>query len=143
MSVFIGFDYGTKRIGVAVGDSLTRNAKPLTTIAPDWHQVDSIIKEWNPSACIVGLPLTESGEHQKATRRALDFARTLASKTRLPVHTEDERHTTVAAESSMKEHAQHSREKRKKTSSAGLDAVAASIILEQWLRKQPVEHKIN
>ena len=95
----IGFDYGEKRIGVAVGQSLTATATPLMTLParygkPDWSKVRAILEQWHPDALVIGLPLNMDGTEQKATREARRFARRLAEHSTLPIHFADERLST-------------------------------------------------
>lgn len=129
MKSFLGFDYGSKRIGVAIGDSITCSARPLRTLAEDWPAIRALIAEWRPAALVVGLPLTEDGGEQKITPRARRFAQALAQHSGLPVYTCDERYSTLAAESELRAQA------GRRGSRPPLDAVAASIILEQWLQQ--------
>jgi len=124
----VGFDYGQKRIGVAVGQTLTGTATPLTTLAarygkPDWNKVRAIIDQWCPDALVVGLPLNMDGTEQNATKGARQFARRLQQHHPLPVHFADERLSTREARD--REHARPPRE--------GRDALAAQVILEGWM----------
>lgn len=127
---FICFDYGEKRIGVAVGQSLTETATPLETISvirntPEWPRVSKLINEWQPSALVVGLPLTMDDSNQPLTDSAQRFARQLEGRYHLPVHMADERLTTWEA-------------KQRTSSDNDLDPVAAQVILEGWLREQNI-----
>jgi len=131
----LGFDYGDKRIGVAVGETFTRSARPLATLAQDWPRIIGLIEEWRPSACVVGLPLTADGETQAVTTRALQFAATLRKRSGLPVHTCDERHSSLAAETTIKLRKAEGR--RRAGAPSEIDAVAACLILEQWLNQTP------
>ena len=87
----IGFDYGLRHIGVAVGQTITKTAKPLCALkaqageAP-WGQIAEIIKEWQPNAFIVGLPLNMDGTEQPITKAAQNFAKSLTDRFKLPVH---------------------------------------------------------
>ena len=130
----VAFDYGEKRIGVAVGQTLTATARPLTTLAarygkPDWRKVRTIIDQWCPDALVVGLPLNMDGTEQQATREARRFARRLQQHHPLPVHFADERLSTREARD--RETAGIARE--------GRDAVAAQVILEGWMNGARVE----
>ncbi|MGH2348861.1 MAG: Holliday junction resolvase RuvX [bacterium] len=121
----ICFDYGAKRIGVAIGQSLTGTATPLETIPvrngrPDWRRIAVLIERWSPVALIVGHPLNMDGSRQAVTDAADRFARRLTGRFGLPVHRADERLSTFEA--------------RDRTGrSSDLDAVAAQVILESWL----------
>ena len=131
----LGFDFGERRIGVAVGQSLTGTATPLATIENprngiNWQGVDALIKQWRPDLLVVGIPLTESGEVQPMTRAARSFAGKLAERTRLPVHHTDERYTSRAAADRLRDLRQAGSARRRDGRRS--DAVAAQLILEQW-----------
>ena len=120
---FLGFDFGTKRTGVATGNALTRSATPLTTIAAEgdarFAAIGKLIAEWQPDALVVGVPYHPDGAPHDNTRRALRFARQLHGRFRLPVHEVDERWSSTEAEGA---------------GAADVDAASAAIILEQFLR---------
>lgn len=127
--LLLGFDYGSKRIGVAVGERITGMARPLETVAvrqhrPDWDTITRLIETWNPSALVVGQPLTLEDEEQEMTAAAARFGRQLHGRYRLPVHTMDERLTTMEAKSILRERGDSIRE---------ADPVAAKLILESWM----------
>lgn len=132
--VFLGFDFGYKRIGVAVGQRLTCSASPLTTLdakmgVPDWNVVQKIIAQWSPQALIVGLPTCIDDSALYTTSAAKRFAKQLRKQFALPVHLVDERLSTVEARGQLFE--QGGYRKIKKTE---VDSIAACIILEQWLQ---------
>ena len=117
----LAFDFGLKRIGVAVGEPELGTAHPLPPIAaPGFEAIGRLVNEWRPALLVVGLPVAEQGEHALA-RRAERFARQLQGRYRLPVARVDERFTSVEAESRL-------RGVRKKS----VDSVAAQLILEQY-----------
>lgn len=127
--VVLGFDYGSRRLGVAVGQTLSRTASPLTTIAvrsngPDWQRIGALISEWQPQRLLVGLPLNMRLETQPMTRAALRFSRQLAGRYHLPVDTVDECLSSRAA---------RARFPGKRT----VDAEAAMLIIETWLSTLP------
>ncbi|MCE6982217.1 Holliday junction resolvase RuvX, partial [Pseudomonas frederiksbergensis] len=100
--LLLGFDYGSRQIGVAVGQVITGQARELCTLkaqngTPDWAQVEKLIKEWKPDALVVGLPLNMDGTPSEMSERAEKFARRLNGRFNLPVHTHDERLTTFEA----------------------------------------------
>jgi len=138
MSV-LGFDYGAKRIGVAVGNTLLGTAEPLTEVkntngTPDWASIEALIQEWQPSALIVGWPLTVDGEMQEITHHVKGFAKRLERLFELPVHKSDERYSSRAAQEinkSMRARGQRT----KQTSHADIDTLAAALILESWFEK--------
>ncbi|MEX2326244.1 MAG: Holliday junction resolvase RuvX, partial [Pseudomonadales bacterium] len=98
----MGFDFGMSRIGVAVGQSVTGTANPLTVLSarngiPDWSQIENLISEWQPAVLVVGLPLNMDGTNSDMSDRARKFARRLAGRFNLPTTTMDERLTTREA----------------------------------------------
>ena len=119
---FLAFDFGTKRVGVATGNTLTRNAQPLRTIAVDgdarFVAIGELIDAWQPSALVVGVPFHPDGATHDNTERARRFARQLHGRFGLPVHEVDERYSTTEAASA---------------GARDLDAAAAAIILNQFL----------
>src|SRR6185437_7866395 len=100
--VFLGFDFGYKRIGVAVGQRLTNSARPLPTIdaklgVPNWKVIEKLIHQWGPEALIVGIPTCIDGSELYTTAAARRFAEQLTTHYSLPVHLVDERLSTVEA----------------------------------------------
>ncbi len=128
-ATLLGFDYGTRKIGVAVGQSLTGTATPLTTLRqvrnqPDWNAIQDLITEWQPEALVVGLPFQMDDTPAEMNRKALRFARQLEGRFHLPVHMADERLTSREA---------WSRIGGKAIRDVGqIDAMAAKLILETW-----------
>ncbi len=123
---FLAFDFGTRRVGVASGNTVTRSAQPLRTVAltgaPRFEALGRLIAEWQPAALVVGVPFHPDGAAHENTARAKKFARQLHGRFKLPVFEVDERYTTTEALSMGAKDA---------------DAVAACIILEQFLRSIP------
>ena len=156
----MGFDYGNKRIGVAVGQTITATARPLTTILikaqqPDWTQINTLIHEWQPSKLVVGLPRHADGSDNSITGAVREFCQQLAMRYQLPVETIDETLSSIAAAEQLKKakmnRRQEKKRKQKKSNDIShshisfsplslsaslvhreLDAVAAQIILETW-----------
>ncbi|MBN9287645.1 MAG: hypothetical protein BGO43_13765 [Gammaproteobacteria bacterium 39-13] len=128
---FFGFDFGTKRLGVAVGQSVTKTARPLVTLAMKNGtlptELTAHINEWQPKALIVGLALQPDGSHSKTSLLAQKFGRRLAQAYQLPVFFIEERLTSVAAQERIRDTDSTSLYSR------DVDAVAAAIILESWL----------
>jgi putative Holliday junction resolvase len=129
----LGFDYGTRKIGVAVGQTFTGTATPLTTLhqvqnRPDWNTIGRLIKEWRPDALVVGLPFQMDDTPAEMNRKALRFARQLEGRFHLPVHMADERLTSREAWSRIGGKAIHDLGR--------IDAMAAKLILETWLGSQ-------
>ena len=136
METWLGFDFGTKRLGVAVGQTVTGSASPLTTLSaragrPDWEAIGALIATWRPSGLIVGLPFNMDDSEAQAAPGARRFARQLEGRFRLPVYLVDERLTSVEAERSL---CQHNRRP------GAVDAYAAKLILETWLSERHCPH---
>lgn len=128
----MAFDFGTKRMGVAIGQTLTRSATPLETLTmkngnPPWDNIQKLIQRWKPEALIVGIPLNMDGTDQPITLTARAFAETLAEKTQLPVHQTDERLTTKSAREQLFLEGGY-----KALQTGQVDAYAAKLILENW-----------
>jgi len=128
----LGFDFGTKRIGVAVGQELTRTATALTTLrspdgGPDWAGISRLIKEWQPAALVVGLPLNLDGSESESSRLARRFGNRLTGRYNLPVFTADERLSSTEAEAILAEQGRFEK--------ADIDKLAAQLILQSWLEE--------
>src|SRR5580700_8550565 len=100
--VLLGFDFGMKRIGVAVGQTVTQSARPLETLqanqgVPSWDKLDKLMKAWQPDALVVGIPLNMDGTEQPLTQAAQQFADALQERFQLPVYGVDERLSTKDA----------------------------------------------
>lgn len=124
----IGFDYGTHWIGIAVGQTLTRQARPLGAIRNgDWEAIGRVLDEWRPERLIVGLPLNMQGEEQEMSKRAARFGRQLEGRFGIPSVCIDERLTTREAYTIAIEDGQ-------RKSKQEIDSLAAALITESWLR---------
>jgi putative Holliday junction resolvase len=136
VGTLLGFDFGHRRIGVAVGQTLTGSANVLAVVAasdkPDWHAISAIINEWKPVALIVGLPLAEDGGETRLSEDARRFGRRLGGRYGIPVLYEDERLTSFSAEERFINARAKGGMRRK--DAALKDALAAQIILENWLQ---------
>jgi putative holliday junction resolvase len=134
--LILAFDFGTRRIGVASGDTLTRTARALTTLdaAASWPSIDALVREYTPSQFVVGLPLNMDGSPTVHTDAARAFADQLRVRYSAPVTLVDERLSSKEAEAQLRE-ARASGLKKRRTVHADIDAVAARILLEQWLRQ--------
>lgn len=131
--IVLGFDFGMKRLGIAVGNLTTCTARPIdagkmTHGIPDWSTLDKVIHEWQPQALVVGLPLNIDGSEQAVMKAARVFMQQLADHYELPVHEVDERYTTKAAREQVFKQGGY-----KALSKQSIDSVAAQIILESWL----------
>lgn len=118
------FDFGTKRIGIAVGQTITQTATPLQTVRnknnrPDWNNIEQLIDEWQPDALVVGLPLNMMDEVQEMTIASEKFMRQLHGRFHLPVYSIDERLSSFEAA-------------QRTDKTTDLDPVAAQAILETW-----------
>jgi len=132
----IAFDFGHRRIGVAVGQTLTGSATPITVVPvankPDWQAIAVILKEWKPAAIVVGLPLAEDGGETDMSKGARRFGRQLHGRFGIPVLYEDERLTSFGAEERFVD--ARARGEMRRKDAAFKDAIAAQIILENWLQ---------
>ena len=136
-ATYLAFDYGARRIGVAVGDNLTRSARALPAIANgDWAALDRVLGEWRPAALVLGLPLDEDGSEQAITTATRRFSRELTERYRLPVHECDERYSSRAADDALRS-ARASGHMSRRVRKGDRDGEAARVILEQWLSEQP------
>jgi len=137
----LGFDYGLKRIGVAVGQELTGTASALTTVTardgkPDWEAISRLIEEWRPDAVVVGLPLNMDGSDHELSRRARRFGNQLHGRYNLPAYFIDERLSSLEAEALLKGKSHH-----KALYKESIDKLAAQVILETWLSAPPPQDK--
>jgi len=132
----LGFDFGHRRIGVAVGQTLTGTANALAVVPVanqvDWQVIATIVKEWKPAALIVGLPLGADGEETDMSRDARGFGARLKDRFNMAVFFEDERLTSFGAEERFV--AARARGSMRRKDAALKDAMAAQIILENWLQ---------
>lgn len=129
----LAFDFGEKRIGVAVGECELRSASALTTFDAEtndarWSAIGRLLDEWKPALLVVGLPLSPDGEAHDMTARAQRFARQLEGRYRLPVALQDERFTSAEADTQLRDRGQQDWRERKKH----LDAHAAQLILKDY-----------
>jgi putative Holliday junction resolvase len=133
----IAFDFGLRRIGVAVGQQVTGSASPLTVVSnreagPDWDRIGTIIKEWQPQRLIVGMPAHADGSPTAIDAAVRSFITDLG-RFSLPVAAVDERHTSVEAQAALK--AQRGKGLRGRIRKEMIDAGAAALIAERWLKK--------
>lgn len=125
----LGFDFGEKRTGVAVGQALTRTASGLTTLhsrqgKQDWSSISRIIEEWKPDGLVVGIPYHMDGSEQAMTLKTQKFCRQLEGRYHLPVYEAEERLTSCAVEQDAGKHGKD------------IDKLAAQLILQDWLQRQ-------
>lgn len=117
-AVVLAFDFGTRRIGVAIGNTVTREARPLAVLdvtgATRWKRIATLIEQWQPGLLVVGIPRYPDGVAHEMTARCERFARQLEGRHRLPVARVDERYSSAVVPD-------------------GADDAAAAVILRQWL----------
>lgn len=132
--IFLGFDFGMRNIGTAVGQLVTKTATPLKIIlakngTPNWDEVGKLIKEWNPDALVVGIPFDMDGnEIERITKAAQKFLQELKKHFNLPTYAADERLTTKAARERIYESGGY-----KALQKTPIDSIAAKLILEGWM----------
>jgi putative Holliday junction resolvase len=131
---YLGFDFGNKKIGVAVGHKLTGIASPLQTIRsnnqnPDWEKISKLIAEWRPSGIVVGISRQMDGADNLITQRMLKFCRQLEGRFRLPVYQQDETLSTFEAKQLLFDEIKVNATKLWEVQ----DQLAAQIILQTWL----------
>jgi putative Holliday junction resolvase len=135
----LSFDFGLRRIGLAIGQAATRTATSLETVRhhdePDWAAIDRLVKEWNPELFLVGLPLGAEGDETDMSREARSFGSALGKRFDKEVVYADERLTSRAAQNQFAELRSAGGLRRKHARQ--LDAAAARIILENWLQALP------
>jgi putative Holliday junction resolvase len=124
----MAFDFGMKKIGIAVGQHVTRTATPIAIIradngVPDWDRVGKLVNEWQPELFVVGMPLNMDGTESDMARRAARFARKLSGRFGIRADTMDERLTTFEA-------------RQRNGKDAEVDDQAAAEILESWFRNE-------
>ncbi|PSW44093.1 Holliday junction resolvase RuvX [Photobacterium leiognathi] len=133
----LGFDYGTKSIGVAIGQELTGTATPLAAIkandgVPNWDNIEKLLKEWQPDLVVVGLPLDLEGkELETITPRAKKFANRVHGRFGCQVELHDERLSTVEARAELFERGGY-----RSLSKGNIDSQSAVVILESWFEHQ-------
>ncbi|MBM4209393.1 MAG: Holliday junction resolvase RuvX [Gammaproteobacteria bacterium] len=137
--VVLAFDFGMRRIGIAVGDTLTRTARPLAALSrnspalseTEWRALEAEAIKTGARQLVVGCPYNVDGSPSVMTERATAFAKTLGSRLKLPVHMVDERYSSLEAEATLRD--QRSAGERKRYDRAAIDSAAATVILERWL----------
>lgn len=128
------FDYGTKTIGVAVGQTITQTANPLIDLKardgiPNWQQIEQLLEEWQPDLLLVGLPLNMDGSFSEISQRAKKFANRLHGRFGLPIEMADERLSSFEAKGEIIQQTGSRQFKQR-----NIDSVAARIILESWFQ---------
>lgn len=132
----LGFDFGMKYIGVASGQNITKTATPLTAIKatdgiPNWDEIAELIKTWQPTDIVVGIPVSMDDSTQQMTFNARKFANRMREKFKLPVHFVDERLSTWEAKNELYSHGK----KLSVQAVKDINAKAAALITQQWLNR--------
>ncbi len=131
---YLGFDFGHKKIGVAVGQQTTATASPLETIrsirqTPNWQRLDQLIQQWQPCGLVVGISLQQNGEDNPVTPKMRKFCQQLQQRYQLPVHIMDETLTTYEAKQLLFDELHVSARRLWEVQ----DQLAAQLILQTWL----------
>jgi putative holliday junction resolvase len=137
----LAFDYGRRRIGIALGNTLSGSARPLETIGngstgPDWDRIAALLEAWRPARLVVGVPYNDAAFAGASPDNDLEteaqrFARRLRGRFGLPVETIDERLSSAEAEARLKEERRAGR--RGPITRKDIDGAAAAVILQDWL----------
>src|SRR3990167_2833722 len=132
INIIMGFDFGMKRIGIAIGQTITKTTNPITTISakngtPQWDHIKKLIDKWSPDALIVGIPFNMDGTEQPLSQHARQFAQTLREHYHLPVYEMDERLTTKSAREHLFNEGGY-----QALLDGQVDRLAAQLILQNW-----------
>jgi putative Holliday junction resolvase len=138
LSVIIAFDFGLKRTGVAIGNTLTGSATPECTLTskndkPNWDAITKLFNEWNPTRIVVGMPTELDGSESPLKKNVERFCNQLRGRYNLEVDQENEQFTSIEATQRLKQLRQSGR--KKKVAKDEVDKIAAAIILENWMQK--------
>ncbi|MEQ1528308.1 MAG: Holliday junction resolvase RuvX [Methylococcales bacterium] len=134
---YLGFDFGNKKIGIAVGQTTTATASPLQTVrsinqVPNWELISQLVEEWQPSGLVVGISRQHDGSNNPVTPRMLKFCRQLEGRYNLPVHQQDEMLSTFEAKQMLFDEVSVNATKLW----AVQDQLAAQLILQSWINEQ-------
>ena len=135
--LFMAFDFGIKRTGVALGQEITTTARPLTTIIsnndqPNWSEIEHLVKEWQPTLFVVGIP-AECEENKSIRDKIKHFCKELARRFDLPVQEHDE---TLTSDEAYQQLQNKRRRVKGKIDKLHIDQYAAAIMLESWMNSQ-------
>ena len=133
----MGIDFGLKRIGFAVGNTVTRTAQPLAHVnchknGPDWAQIRAHIEEWQPGIVVIGLPVSLQGDETEMSRMARRFGRELERRFQVTVAFTDERLTSNEADRIIRERTPEGR-KIESGRSGTRDSIAAQLIVQTYM----------
>ena len=140
LMVILAFDYGTRRIGVASGNTMSRIAQTLCTLEckqlqTPWAEIEKLLRDYLPSQLIVGLPYNDDGTPTGMTASAQAFANELAERSKLPVALVDERHSSREAERELA-YLRRTGVKTRRVTHADVDMMAAKVVLERWFSQR-------
>ena len=140
LQVVLAFDYGTRRIGVASGNTMSRMAQALCTLEckqlqTPWEDIEKLLRDYLPSQLIVGLPYNDDGTPTGMTAPAQAFASELAERSKLPVTLVDERHSSREAERELA-YLRRTGVKTRRVTHADVDMMAAKVVLERWFSQR-------
>ena len=143
----LGFDFGTKRIGIAIAQEVTGTANPLTTLSaikhkPDWDSISKIIEEWQPDLLVIGLPLHMDGSEQDMTQAARRFSNQLNGRYHIPIELMDERLSSNEAESIINERNGQTSSSSMFPDKAQIDMISAQLILQSWMSQEKEDETI-
>jgi len=138
MAVVIAFDFGLKRTGIAVGNTVIGSATPECTLyskdeMPDWDGITKLIKEWQPSQIVVGMPIELDGSENPLKKSIERFCNQIQGRYNIAVDQENEQFTSIEAAQRLKQLRQSGR--KQKVSKDEVDKIAAAIILENWMQR--------
>ena len=133
--MLMAFDFGTQKMGIAVGQAQIESAQPLNLFPmqdgiPAWDALLKIVREWQPELCLVGLPLNMDDSESDLSARARKFARRLRHQTNIPTLMVDERLSTREARQTLQHYHEQGRGKK-----LNADSLAAALLLEAWYRE--------
>lgn len=136
----LAFDFGLRRLGVAVGQSLTGTAQPLTTLicsngTPDWREIEKLQRLWQANYFVVGLPVNKDGSDTAVTVAARTFGNELKRRFQIPVHFFDERYSSMSAEELLKTKRQLG-DRRRQIRKTDVDKFASAVILQNWFKEK-------
>jgi putative holliday junction resolvase len=144
-ATLLAFDYGEKRIGVAVGNTLTRNARALIVVENRsreyrFEEIGKLVTEWKPDTIVVGMPMHPDGTQHEMSALAKRFGNQMNGRFNVPVQWVDERYSSVDAKADL-------RARGVRTNARGrfddIDAEAARVILQQYLDGLPQDHEFH
>jgi putative Holliday junction resolvase len=145
--IVLAFDFGLRRIGVAVGDTLTRSSTPHATVAchdsgPDWAAIDRLVRTLGPDLLVVGAPYNDDGSPGRIAAAADAFAAELGARSSLAVERADERFSSAEAASLLREQ-RASGQRRRSVKKGDVDSAAAAVLLAGWLENNRHDRQVR